>query len=144
MVSVDFFTVPTIRLRVLFVFLVLAHRRREVLHFNVTDHPTSVWVAQQMVEACADRDAALGDGWILVTRGVAVHAANLPRPVRRIVRRSTAEFGEAVGALGAAARGEREHRADTEREESERSIEDDTTEFHLTASSVRRLDRPRR
>src|SRR5215472_10926497 len=53
-VSVDFFTVPTIRLRVLFVFLVLAHHRRRVLHFNVTDHPTSAWVAQQMVEAFAD------------------------------------------------------------------------------------------
>jgi putative transposase len=44
-VSVDFFTVPTIRLQVLFVFLVLEHRRRKVLHFNVTDHPTSEWVA---------------------------------------------------------------------------------------------------
>ena len=38
-VSVDFFTVPTITLKVLYVFVVLAHRRREVLHFNVTDHP---------------------------------------------------------------------------------------------------------
>jgi putative transposase len=55
-VSVDFFTVPTVRLRVLFVFLVLEHRRREVLHFNVTDHPTSEWVSQQMVEAFADRE----------------------------------------------------------------------------------------
>jgi putative transposase len=45
-VSVDFFTVPTIRLQVLYVFLVLEHRRREVLHFNITDHPTSEWVAQ--------------------------------------------------------------------------------------------------
>jgi hypothetical protein len=45
-VSVGFFTVPAIRLRVLFVFLVLELRRREVLHFNVTDHPTSGWVAQ--------------------------------------------------------------------------------------------------
>jgi len=56
-VSVDFFTVPTIRLRVLFVFLVIEHRRREVLHFNVTYHPTSAWVAQQVVEAFADREA---------------------------------------------------------------------------------------
>ena len=55
-VSVDFFTVPTIRLRVLFVFLVLEHHRRRVLHFNVTDHPTAAWVAQQMVEAFADRE----------------------------------------------------------------------------------------
>jgi transposase InsO family protein len=36
---------------------VLAHRRREVLHFNVTDHPTAEWIAQQVVEACAYRDA---------------------------------------------------------------------------------------
>jgi hypothetical protein len=49
-------TVPTIRLRVLFVFLVLEHRRREVLHFNVTEHPTSAWVAQQIVEAFADHE----------------------------------------------------------------------------------------
>jgi putative transposase len=55
-VAVDFFTVPTIRLRVLFVFLVPVHSRRELLHFNVTDHPTSRWVAQQLVEAFADRE----------------------------------------------------------------------------------------
>ncbi|MGA2328966.1 MAG: hypothetical protein ABSH05_22080 [Bryobacteraceae bacterium] len=42
MVPVDFFTVPTIRFQILYVFLVLAHRRREVLHFNVTEHPPSV------------------------------------------------------------------------------------------------------
>jgi len=40
MVSVDFFTVPTIRFQVLYVFLVLAHDRRRILHFNVTAHPT--------------------------------------------------------------------------------------------------------
>jgi putative transposase len=56
-VSVDFFTVPTITLKVLYVFVVLAHRRREVLHFNVTDHPTAEWIAQQVLEACAYRDA---------------------------------------------------------------------------------------
>src|SRR5262249_54052061 len=45
MVSVDFFTVPTIQLRVLYVFVVLAHDRRRVLHFNVTEHPTAAWTA---------------------------------------------------------------------------------------------------
>jgi hypothetical protein len=55
-VSIDFFTVATVRLRVLFVFLVLEHRRREVLLFNVTDHPTSEWTAQQMIEAFGDRE----------------------------------------------------------------------------------------
>jgi hypothetical protein len=41
LVSIDFFTVPTIRFKVLYVFLVLAHDRRRILHFNVTAHPTA-------------------------------------------------------------------------------------------------------
>jgi hypothetical protein len=51
MVSVDFFTVPTIRFQVLYVFLVLAHDRRRIVHFNVTAHPTAEWTAQQLQEA---------------------------------------------------------------------------------------------
>src|SRR5262249_34007111 len=47
MVSVDFFTVPTIQLRVLYVFFILAHDRRRVVHFNVTEHPTADWTAHQ-------------------------------------------------------------------------------------------------
>jgi putative transposase len=49
--SVDFFTVPTIWFEMLFVFVVLAHDRRRVLHFNVTAHPTAEWTAQQILEA---------------------------------------------------------------------------------------------
>jgi transposase InsO family protein len=56
LVSIDFFTVPTVTLRVRFVFVVLEHRRRQVLHFNVTDHHTAAWTAQQIVEAFVDRD----------------------------------------------------------------------------------------
>jgi len=51
MVSVDFFTVPTIRFQILYVFLVLAHERRRIVHFNVTTHPTAEWTAQQLREA---------------------------------------------------------------------------------------------
>src|SRR5215472_1028276 len=51
MVSVDFFTVPTIRFRVLYVFLVLAQDRRRILPFAVTAHPTADWTAQQLREA---------------------------------------------------------------------------------------------
>jgi transposase InsO family protein len=51
MVSVDFFTVPTLRFQVLYVFLVLAHERRRIVHFNVTTHPTTEWTAQQLREA---------------------------------------------------------------------------------------------
>jgi putative transposase len=51
LVSIDFFTVPTASFRVLFVFVVLAHHRRRVVHFNVTEHPTAAWTAQQILEA---------------------------------------------------------------------------------------------
>jgi putative transposase len=50
LISIDFFTVPTAQLRVLFVLVVLAHHRRQVLHFNVTAHPTAAWTAQQIVD----------------------------------------------------------------------------------------------
>ena len=56
-VAIDFFTVPTIRLRVLFVFLVIEHQRRKVLHFGITEHPTAEWTGQQIVEAFAEGDA---------------------------------------------------------------------------------------
>jgi transposase InsO family protein len=50
-VATDFFIVPTIRNQILFVFVILAHHRRRVLHFNVTTNPTARWTAQQIVEA---------------------------------------------------------------------------------------------
>jgi len=49
--SVDFFTVPTATFRVLFVFVVLSHDRRRIVHLNVTAHPTAAWTAQQIREA---------------------------------------------------------------------------------------------
>jgi putative transposase len=74
MVSVDFFTVPTIRLQVLYVFLVLAHDRRRILHVGVTAHPTAAWTAQQLREAfpwdtaphylLRDRDGIFGHDFI--------------------------------------------------------------------------------
>lgn len=49
--GIDFFTVPTAKFRVLYVFIVLMHERRRVAHFNVTENPTARWTAQQIVEA---------------------------------------------------------------------------------------------
>lgn len=46
----DFFTVPTLSFGILYCFFVIAHDRRRVLHFNVTQHPTSAWVSQQLRE----------------------------------------------------------------------------------------------
>jgi len=54
LVSSDFFVVPTITFRILYVFVVLEHARRGVVHINVTDSPTARWAAQQMVEAFPD------------------------------------------------------------------------------------------
>jgi putative transposase len=50
-VALDFFTVPTATFLVLFVLVILAHERRRIVHFNVTEHPTAAWTAQQVVEA---------------------------------------------------------------------------------------------
>jgi transposase InsO family protein len=71
LVSMDFFTVPTLTGRVLFVFVLLAHPRRRIVHFAITDHPTAAWTAQQIIEAfpddtaprwlLRDRDAIYGD-----------------------------------------------------------------------------------
>ena len=63
-------TVPTVLFKVLFVFVVLTHDRRRVLHIDVTHAPTAQWTAQQLVQAfpgdtapqylLRDRDAVYG------------------------------------------------------------------------------------
>ncbi len=70
MVSLDFFTVPTATFRILFVFLVLSNDRRQILHCNVTEHPTAQWTGRQLLQAYGqdenprhlirDRDAIYG------------------------------------------------------------------------------------
>ena len=49
--SIDFLVLPTATFRLLMVFIVLRHERRQVVHFGVTAHPTAAWVAQQITEA---------------------------------------------------------------------------------------------
>src|SRR2546430_8269086 len=83
LVAIDFFTVPTARLRVPFVLVVPAHHRRRVLHFNVTEHPTSAWTTQQLVDAfpedCAplyllrDRDSVYGHAFQHRVKGLGIH-----------------------------------------------------------------------
>jgi transposase InsO family protein len=70
-ISLDFFTVPAAAFRILFVFVVFSHDRRQIRYFNVTDHPTAIWTARQLVEVCGmantrnnlirDRDAIYGN-----------------------------------------------------------------------------------
>jgi len=49
--ALDFFTVPTATFRVLYVFFVIHHARRKILHWHVAEYPTSEWVVQQLREA---------------------------------------------------------------------------------------------
>ncbi len=49
--AMDFIVVPTVRFRLLYVWFVIGHGRREIIHFGVTAHPTSPWVVQQLREA---------------------------------------------------------------------------------------------
>jgi putative transposase len=82
MVAIDFLVVSTLTFRLLFVFVVLRHDRRELVHLNVTDHPTAVWTAQQLVEAfpddtaptylLRDRDRVYGDEFVRRVQGMGI------------------------------------------------------------------------
>ncbi len=73
LVAVDFFLVPTLTFRLFFVLAVLRHDRRELVHLNVTDHPTAAWTARQILETfpeeaapkylLRDRDAIYGEAF---------------------------------------------------------------------------------
>jgi putative transposase len=82
-VAVDFFLVPTLTFRLLFVFVVLRHDRRELVHLNVTDHPTAAWTARQIIEAfpddsaprflLRDRDAIYGEEFTRRVKSIGIH-----------------------------------------------------------------------
>lgn len=74
LVSSDFFVVPTVFFRVLFVFVILSHDRRRPVHVAVTEYPTAEWVAHQLLEAfpwdsaprylLRDRDGSYGEKFL--------------------------------------------------------------------------------
>jgi putative transposase len=71
LVSSDFFVVPTVLFRVLFVFVILSQDRLRIAHVAVTEYPTAEWVAHQLLEAfpwdsaprylLRDRDGSYGE-----------------------------------------------------------------------------------
>ena len=87
MVAIDFFVVPTVTFRVLYVFLVMSHDRRRILHFNVTTSPSARWTAQQVREAfpynaaprylLRDRDRIFGNGFVRRVESTATPAGSL-------------------------------------------------------------------
>jgi putative transposase len=88
--AMGFFTVPTITFGVLYCFFIIEHGRRGILHFNVTRHPTGVWIVQQLREAFPyesapkllifDRDAKYGLEVPIAVRSMAI------RPIRTSFR----------------------------------------------------------
>jgi hypothetical protein len=88
--AMDFFTVPTLTFRLLYVLLVVQHDRRKVLHVNVTAYPTAVWIIQEIREASPfaiaprylllDRDSIFSAEVCRALRGMEV------QPVRTLYR----------------------------------------------------------
>lgn len=52
----DFFTVTTLRFETLYVFFLIRLDTREVVHANVTNHPTGDWTTQQLRNACLEHE----------------------------------------------------------------------------------------
>src|SRR5713101_6362348 len=65
LVSMDFFTVPTLTGRVLFVLVLLTHHGRRIVRLGITEHPTAAWTAQQIIDAFPDDTAPR---WLLRDR----------------------------------------------------------------------------
>lgn len=76
--AMDFFTVPTITFGVLYCFFVIGHDRRRILHFSITQHPTSSWIIQQLREAFPFASAPR----FLIHDGDAKYGTEVPAAIR--------------------------------------------------------------
>jgi putative transposase len=84
----DFFTVPTLSFRTLYVFFFIEHGWRKLMHVNVTAHPTADWVWRQLIEATPwgmqpvfllrDRDACFGKAFIARARTIGIETVLSP------------------------------------------------------------------
>lgn len=85
----DLFCVRTITFQTLYVFFILHHATREIVHVRVTRHPTAEWLGQQMVEACAwdrspprylihDRDCCYGDTFMRRLESLDIQSVRTP------------------------------------------------------------------
>jgi putative transposase len=85
----DFFCVRTVLFQTLHVFFVVRHANREILHAEVTRHPTAAWAAQQIVECCAwdrasprflihDRDSRYGASFDRRVRHLGIRQVRTP------------------------------------------------------------------
>jgi putative transposase len=100
-----FFCVPTVLFQTLHVFFVIRLANREILHVEVTRHPTADWVAQQIVECCAwdrapprflihDRDSRYRTSFDRRGRGLGIRQVRTPfrSPRAKCRRREMSEI----------------------------------------------------
>jgi transposase InsO family protein len=90
--AMDFFVVPTVHFKLLYVWFVIDHGRRRILHFNVTAHPSASWVMQQLRDAFPDTPAHRH----LIFDNDAIFSLEVARSIRRFgmqVARSIRRFG---------------------------------------------------
>jgi hypothetical protein len=91
--AMDFFTVPTATFSVLYCFFVISHDRRRILHFDVTKHPASTWIVQQLREAFP-----FGPGCEIRFGSAVRRSISKDEPCADLLRQSLAEWN--CGALG--------------------------------------------
>src|SRR5467141_2152271 len=98
--AMDFFTVPTITFSALYCFFVISHDRRRILHFNVTKHPTSLWIVQQLREAFPFESAPR----FLIFDRDGKYGVEVPAAVRSLKRRAVRTSFESPWQNGVAER----------------------------------------
>ena len=106
--SMDCFTVPTLTGRVLFVVIVLSHVRRRIVHFNITEHPTAAWTAQQVINAFPDdtahmvasRSRPLGQSSRFQKWAAFITATNGGQRKRRTCRHPVVDINAASARIG--------------------------------------------
>jgi len=105
--AMDFIVVPTVRFRLLYVWFVIGHGRREILHFGLTAHPTSPWVVQQLRKAFPDETTpqfVIYDNDSIFSKRVTESVKNIGIEPRRTAFRSPWQNGIAERWVGSANR----------------------------------------
>jgi putative transposase len=91
--AIDMFVVATATFRLLYALIVLRLDRRRVIHFDVSENPTQVWLSRQMTEAfpwdtappylLRDRDKSYGLAFRHRVRAMGVTEVTLAEPICR-------------------------------------------------------------
>jgi hypothetical protein len=107
--AADLFVVQTLTFQTLYVFFFIGHERRELLHFNVTGHPTLAWVWQQLLNATPEgtqpcylihfRDGSMGRTSMRGSRGLAYAGSGRPRRHRGRMPSPSVWWGPSGGSV---------------------------------------------